>query len=257
MRQLPARFSTRSLMIAVAMVGVNLAGGSATARLHRGWENHSRGWSWWRWNEGSKRWMDIVTEEGRGLRHLEDPDTAPYVFCYDNGLIEVGGGYGTPRREVKRLVCGPTPPTLRIWSPLIASFLVTLLLVAVPLESSGMRRRGDAGGGRSLATRPWRWRIAGRRLLIATALAGLNLVAATYPRAPDPYDDRLETPMRSTADLFVKPDGGIEPRPVGGHFLVVKPDGFHGVEHFGGRIEPQMDGSYVSYDEQGTRVPFR
>ena len=108
MKRYRTRFTTRSLMIAVALVGLNLAGGIATAKLHRGWVSHTRGWSWWRWNEGSKTWEDFLSQGGRGLnRFSSEPDTNPYVYAYDNGMVEIGRGHGTPRQEITRIVTRP------------------------------------------------------------------------------------------------------------------------------------------------------
>ena len=243
-------------MIAVALVGLNLAGGIATANLHRGWVDHSRGWSWWRWDEGSRTWSDIESKEGRGLkRGWSAPEENEYIFAYNNQTIEIGLGYGTPRQVIKRIVLAPsTPTTLQICSPLIASVLLTILVLVVPQTRSGLQRCGAVPVGDLQSTvRP---RLVGRRLMIVSALVGLNLVAARHRRAPDPYDDRMETPIRSTADLLVKPDGAIVPRPVGGYFLVVKPDGFHGLKNFGGKLKSYADGTIVAYDEHGVRVSY-
>jgi len=246
-------------MIAVALVSLNLAGGIATAKLRRGWANHTRGWSWWRWNEGSKSWLEIVSKEGQGLkRGWDDPEKDEYIFAYDNQTIEIGWGHGTPRQAIKRIVRAPsTPTTLQICSPLIASVLLTVLVLVVPQTRPILQRPVAAPAGDLHSdVRPRRLRLVLRPLIIVLALFGLNLVAARYRRAPDPYDDRMETPVRSTADLFVKPDGTVEPRPVGGHFLVVKPDGFHGVKSFGGRLITYADGTAVSYDEHGVRIGY-
>jgi hypothetical protein len=246
-------------MVAVALVGLNLAGGIATAKLHRGWAKHTQGWSWWRWNEGSKTWEDFLSQGGRGLKRFSsEPDENPYVYLYDDGMVEIGRGHGTPRQEITRIVRAPsTPTTLQLWSPLIASVLLTILVFVVPLTRPDLERHGAAPAGDPLsATQPRRLRLVGGWLVIVSALVGLNLAAARYRRAPDPYDDRLESPLRSTADIFVKPDGGVEPRPVGGSFLVVKPDGFHGVKSFGGTLKSYADGTFVSYDERGVRVGY-
>jgi hypothetical protein len=262
-------------MIAVALVGLNLGGGIATAKLHRGWANHTRGWSWGRWVRDMHNYEDFLSKEGRGLKYNGlEPDKNPYVFAYDNGTIEIGRGHDTPRQEIKRIVRAPaTPTTLQIWSPMIASVLLTVLVLVVPLTRPGLQRRGAGPAGElQSAVRPRRLRLVGRRLMIVSALVGLNLVAARYRRAPDPYDDRLESPLRSTAVIFVKPVGDIEPRPLGGACLVIKPDGFHGYVSFRGRLAATDNGTavfgawvavttygtFVSYDdERGRRVRHR
>ncbi len=106
------RFATRSLMIAVALVGLNLAGAIATAKLHHGRLNlPGRGWSWLRWNQGSYTWEEVPSKEGHGLKHssLYDPDKASYIFSYYNGMIEIGRGHGTPQKVIRRIVLAPRP----------------------------------------------------------------------------------------------------------------------------------------------------
>jgi hypothetical protein len=152
----------------------------------------------------------------------------------------------------------PLPPAaaLQIWSPLIASMLLTILVLVVPRGHSGRQRPGIGSTGNSLSpARPWRPWLGVKPLTIALALVGLNLVAALHRPAPDPYDDRLETLLRSSADVYVKPDGGVEPRPWGS-FLVMKPDGYHGTVLFGGGSGIAEDGSIYSYDDHGVRIRY-
>ncbi len=173
-------------------------------------------------------------------------------------MIEIGRGHGTSRQEIKRIVLAPPPSTtLQIWFPLIASLLLTILVLVVPRGHTGRQRQGiDPTGNSFSLVRQRRLCPVARRLSAVLLLVVLNLVASLYRPAPDPYDDRLETPLRSAADLFVKPDGGIEPRPVGGTFLVMKPDGYLGLVKFGGRLEVTADGTVISYDEHGLRVCY-
>lgn len=258
MNRFRARFTTRSFMIAVALVGLNLGGGIVTAKLHHGWANRCRGWSWLRWNEGSRTWEDILVKEGACLKDcLLEPEKANYIFNYNNEMIEIGRGYGTPQKAIRRIVFGHPPATMfQIWSPLISSVLLTILVLVVPRGHPGRQRRVIDPAGDSLSpVQPRRSRLVARRLSAVLLLVGLNVMAALYRRVPDPYDDRLETLLRSTADVFVKADGGIEPRPWGS-FLVIKPDGYHGGVVFGGRREITLDGTVFSYDDHGVRVRY-
>ena len=84
--------------------------------------------------------------------------------------------------------------------------------------------------------------------MMVMALVGLNLVAALYRPAPAPFDDLLESPIRSTADLLVKPNGGIEIQPHGNP-LVMKPDGR------AGRLVLKAHGSTDSQSPTGGHGP--
>ncbi len=246
MKRLRTRFGIRSLMIAVALVGLNLAGAIAVAKHHPSWTNRGRGSSPHP-QVISRTWHSIVSKEGRGLQQSK----SSFIFLRLNGTIEIGRGiYGSPREQIKRIVLAPTAPTtLQIWSPLIASVSVTILMVVAPRKRPGSQRGGIHSNGDSLSPRWLRrlWLVV-RWLMIVMALVGLNLVATLYRPAPAPFDDLLESPIRSTADLLVKPNGGIEIQPHGNP-LVMKPDGG------AGRLVIKADGSADSQSPTGGHGP--
>ncbi len=68
MSRFRTRFTTRSLMIAVALVGLNLAGAIATAKLHHGWANHDPGLVMVGIGTRAENVADILSKEGQGLK---------------------------------------------------------------------------------------------------------------------------------------------------------------------------------------------
>ena len=245
MKRFRTRFTLRSLMIAVALVGINIAGAIATAKHYPSQSNSGRGSSDRpRRQSISKSTAFIISKEGRGWSR-----GSSFIFSRADGTIEIGRRrYGTRRTDIKRIVLPPPPPTLlQIWSPLIASILVTILVLVVACERPALQHRSvHSNGAAPTLVRLQRLWLAARWLIIVMALVGLNLVAALYRPPPDPYDDQLESPIRSSADLLVKPDGGIEIQPLGGERLVMKPDGGYEYRAFAGRIVIKADGRAVS-----------
>lgn len=226
-------------MVAVALVGLNLAGAIAAAKNHHvRFSPKVRDTSHF-----SRTWTSIETEDGRGIKSAR----RSFVFQHLNGTIEVGRGYGSPRQELERIVLAPPPTTtLQVWSPLIASVLLTILVAVVPRPPSSLPRRSlDSTGDPLLLVRQWGPGPTPRWLIAVSALVGLNLLAALY-RQPDPYDERIESPLRSTAELLAGTDGWVEIQPRGNP-LVMEPDGFRGLlTSLGGGVVIKPDGSLIS-----------
>lgn len=239
MTQARARFTTRSLMIAVALIGLNLAGAMATAKHYPKWSRQGRESSARPHPQVFKNWGVILTKEGRGLTQGRS-----FIFSYHSGKTEIGRGrYGTGRQRIERIVLRPPPPNiLQIWSPLVASTSLTILVLVVPWERRALSRWAAQPDGTvpSPARRPCLW-AAVKWLMIFAALAGLNLAAALYRGTPDPPDDELDSPIQSSADLLIKPDGAIEIRPLGKH-MMMKPDGRYESRAFSGRLVVKADG---------------
>jgi hypothetical protein len=188
------RFTIRSLIIAVALVGLNLAGGIATSRYYPRQPNVMEGWGY-----------------------------SPFRSFYGDGTVEIGRrDNGSPGRTIERVVLRPfLPTTLQIWTPLIGSVCTTVLVLVV----RGWRRRADSIGSAPSPARLPRLQLGARWLLIVMALFGLNLAAASVFRPLPRRDDQpLDHYLRHSGKLLAKGDGIIEFRPSGGTGMI-KPDG--------------------------------
>ena len=152
------------LMVAVALVSLNLAAGLETFRYYPR-------------PRPPERTMDLaVTGEGYF------GDYVKYEKHYEDGHWEGGFAHKKTGRRHRIWVRreSPRPTTLRIWSPVLFSASVTLLAIAflVPVSVA------PGGAGRSARTRT-----ALRTVCAASALLCLNLAASAL--ADETYSRRL------------------------------------------------------------------
>ena len=185
-------FTIRSLMVAVALVALNLTGAIATFKYCHGPQTPELG--------------------GFG-------GDAPRQVAEDGFIWEYGWpNTQTLRSELVYVMRVPLPPTLlRIWSPVMASASITLLVLIVWLWDWGALRRGMARDtGRAAYTRPrrlwltprwsvivipmsneefqmfcWLWLAARWMVVIIVAPIALNLAAAVSRPTPDGYKVQL------------------------------------------------------------------
>ena len=182
MRPSRVRFTTASLMLAILLLGLNLAGGLATSRYDP--ETPYPGAIMF---DGSREFPTLPDQDG--MSYVYRPDHRHVARCDGWRLVSVG------RR--------PLPPTpLRIWSPVLASVSVTLLILLVPC------RRAMRSIGLLRSTRSDRSQLVGRAprvirdLAIVLALLALNIAgAASRP-----------LPGRSSIDLDCRRMFGGVPR---------------------------------------------
>jgi hypothetical protein len=222
MQLLRSRFTIRSLIIAVAVVGTNLAGVIATSRYYPRQPNVAR----------SKGYLKRYTSQ------------------YADGTIEIGRGQaGEPGRIIERVMLRPyTPTTQQVWSPVIASVCATILVLVVPRWG----RRTHSIGNVQLA----RFRLAARWLLIVVALVGLNLSATNVFRPPLRFiDEQLQNSLISAGELLAKADGSVELRPVGGVGLF-KPDGGYEFQPAPPVVLVKADRPVEHRGPSEARVPF-
>jgi hypothetical protein len=196
MRHLRASFNVRSLLVAVAMVGVNLAGAIATSKYYPRSHFHVGGGGW-----GSA----FFFRDQYGLIYT-------YVLTYD--------ARGRALYRLKEVVREPLPPTLlHIWAPVMASVSITLLVLAGSWSgrASGERDPASIGNGERL---PFLFHLgpSARRITIAAALIGLNVAA--LPSRPPPDRSQFVLDYRAlfggtpTIIIFELDGGSVQPRPV-------------------------------------------
>jgi hypothetical protein len=112
MRLSPVRFTLRWMMVAVAIVGLNLAAAISTSRCY----------------PRPRPPSPVMVGNGRG-----------YVSYMSEGQVEYGvGNAETGYRRTRVELLRPRPTLLRIWSPVIASVVASILVLTV-------------------ATKPWAW----------------------------------------------------------------------------------------------------
>lgn len=164
------RFTIRSALIGVALLSLNLAGALATANVGGDWPRE-------RIMVGAKR--------GGDNRILEKRDEYG-VGCLYNGCFNMSDGRGSLRlTEVWR----PPLPAIRlqVWSPLIASVSITVLVLILSSWSGpagGVAPDAGAGrrAGRSTARTAARW------VLLIVSLIALNVAGAVHRPGFDLYE---------------------------------------------------------------------
>jgi len=183
MRGLSVRFTIRSMVIAVALVALNLAGAIATWRCYP-----------------EKQIVQMTND--RGLRHYnEDADGN---MRFDLGKLRTGERLvGVVRRR--------RPPTLvQIWSPVIASASITLLVLLVPFGRSASWHRSPLSNvGGHPPTRLARGWFAARWATIVAALIGLNITGAVYRPLLDPSEQRPASDVYFGGSMFLDEAGNF------------------------------------------------
>lgn len=176
------RYSIRSLAVAVALAGINLAGMLTTAKffprefppLGMGW---GKGWGACYTNEQGETFLSRRGPlQGRG----EPPvvDAAKQVEASLRRQADPDDGLRLVLVEIR-----PLPPGLvAIWAPVIASVSITLLVLFVPWgRPSG--ERGPSPPATQASRSPAKVSVA-RWIVIVVALVGLNLAGAVYRPPP-------------------------------------------------------------------------
>jgi hypothetical protein len=190
-----ARFTIRSMIIAVALVGLNLAGAIAM------------------WNSIPPPEQAVTLRIGPQLRPADDEDG-------DRNLRLELGRFATGEALV-RVVRGARqrPNLMEIWSPLIASASLTLLVVTVATERAAYRHRVNSSPAGSYPLSQLHGVFTKvRRATIVAALVALNVVAAIHRPLPVPRE-RGRTPneffdltgffAKDGSHFFKRPDGGL------------------------------------------------
>jgi hypothetical protein len=168
MRRLSVRFTIRSMVIATALVAVNLAGVMAT------WKAYP-----------STR---ITHRVGLG------PQLSPYLDDDGSDIRAHLGTFENGQTLVRLVKPPPRPGLLEILSPVIGSASITLLAAVVALGRRAARRastslNGDSGHS-TRSARAWR---GARCVGIVAGLIGLN-VAGLVASAIGQHDERLLPP---------------------------------------------------------------
>lgn len=178
MRRTKLQFTLGTLILTVALVGINLAAAIATS-AHYPRER--------RFPKTSGSWGETTDVDARGNISISWEDRR------------------TKRSRLVRVVKYPPPPNLMaVWSPIVASaslsVLVLVLLTWSPPSLSDDARSPRGGRG----TLPWSGVGAvSRSVLIVVSLVGLNVAAVTYrspPRSTDPWSEgyRLPDPVHQS-----------------------------------------------------------
>ena len=246
------RFTLRSLLVAVALVALNLGGAIASPR---------------------KDWSEQRYVSGVGSYYRDGRPEYGLTCVYDGNARQTNGRIIYKLWSVGR---GLSPLTLlQAWSPVIASVSITLLVLAVRFWDAGTVRRSNPpqSGGVAPTRRPrerlalrlmaiiiamialtfissvfrpiafvyrlsitvvvftvclWDWgerwhrmRLLARWVIIVTALIALNLVGAVAPPPLNLYEidwtDRLPRPPRGFGILFAgdfRPSPPLPPQPI-------------------------------------------
>ena len=176
------RFTTRSLMLAVMLVGLNLAGALATFSYY------------------PTQQLGLGEKNNLSAPTIGHTDEHGLTYTYRERRSErPGWRMSDPRRgwrmtELRRI---PVPPTLlQIWSPIMASFSISLLIVLVPIGRTGLRRRAAATDhDRSGGSEQWSRRlIATRVIAVVLALIVFNVAGAGSGPRPEPSYIPLQYP---------------------------------------------------------------
>jgi hypothetical protein len=148
MRRHHSGVTTRSLILAVALVALNLAGVVATSKFYPRREIQTGGHG-----------------NGRGFENYKADSS-----------IEIGSGNAETGYRLERVVrCLPPPSLLQVWSPVVACAAFTLLVPVVP------GRRVFRGTSRTLRSRAM---AAARWTTILAALIAMNVACFVYRPLP-------------------------------------------------------------------------
>ena len=185
------QLAIQSMMVVVVLVALNLGAAIAVSKTH-------------------PRERVLAT---RDAAHLQGPRIKDY-FLYGltcRFLEFMPPGATSP--EVDRVVQDPLPETLpQIWSPVIASASVTLLVLGLSL-SSPLTRRGCAKSrvAESPTAEPWGWWQVTRWATIAIALVGLIFAAVVHRPPWEPSGSELAREYFKRSGVYlIKSDGDFE-----------------------------------------------
>jgi hypothetical protein len=173
MRSSRLRFTTRSLMLAVLLAGLNLAGALATSSYY------------------PRQQLVLGDLNNFSARTIGHTDEHGLTYTYQvRGSEKPGWRMSDPRRgwRMSELRRDPVPPTLlQMWSPIMASVSISLLILLIPFGSRASGRRSapindDRGGG---SGRWSRWLIAARMIAVVLALILFNVAGAVSGPRPE------------------------------------------------------------------------
>jgi hypothetical protein len=230
-RRLRARFTLRSMIIAVFLVVLNIAGIIATLNSYPRKPHRS--------GSGNLGPANVVRDA--------------------NGITSIYAKVAGTGYRLAEVLREPLPPTLlQIWSSVIASTSITLLVFLVPWAppASPQRNTSSQDEGDQPTRLP---RFAVRWVTIGVSLIGLNVAGAVSRPPPD----RSELPLNyrnlfggTPRTLIVTIDGSIAQRcPVDGTDVVSPPDDGDADRVNEGTIDYRMDGSIVAYAGRPGQVP--
>ena len=185
MRTLHSRFTIRSLLILVAVVGLNLAGAIISCG-------------------NLQKLNPALVDDGLHVRPPQETD-ADGNTVFDLGKLDTGERLV---RRVQRLP--PQLATLEIWSPVVACVSITVLVLAAPIALSRSRHGSELTtvDGPGCARLPSHW-LAILRATIAVALVGLNIAGAASRQIMDPTEQRQARFQRFDQLTFFDGRGGF------------------------------------------------
>lgn len=176
------RLSTRWLLLAIAVIGLNLAGAVTTSRYYP-IEPISVG----------------VDDYGRG---------APWFVS--DGSIHVHRTVSRKGKPMVRVLYRRLPlTTTQIWSPALACASITVLAITVSSRfpaQYGQVRPSSRGRGTWLRHR--RARSVIRWMAIVSALIGLTFAGAAYRPPPDHLDEDIARKLSDITDIAIDIEGG-------------------------------------------------
>lgn len=165
MRHADFRWSVRSLLVAVGLIGLNV-GGAVTA------------------SKGPRAEPIRVGGDDHGLEG---------IWFLSDGSIYSTRADGTGEKSVVRILYRRLPPTtLQIWSPLLATVAISILAIAVPIGFSARHQRGRLSShDRAALSRIDPVRGLVRWVVIGAGLIALNFAGAAYRPPPDRFDTEI------------------------------------------------------------------
>jgi hypothetical protein len=240
------RFAIQSVMVAVALVALNLAGAIAVSKTR-------------------PREFVVEPHASFGRTWVRDfPEDALRCFFMQHGRT----------MEVKRALQEPANETLlQTSSPVIASSSITLLVLGLSL-SNPLARLGGATSkvDETSSTRPSAWRQVMCWALIAIALLGLNFAATCYLPPLEPSEADLARHYFQGGFYLIKAGGGFGlQRPSSEHLIfsssrvpgpdqTLSPLGVRNAESHGIKVATvvlRTDGSILGYDGRPGDVTSR
>ncbi len=191
MRWPGVRLAVRSLLVAVALIGSNLAAVVAAWRYYPvettpvGGEDYGSGAKW------------LLSDGSIHVHQRLDQRTGP--------------------RPMVRILYRRLPPTaIQIWSPVLAAAAITILVISVPIGFPARRR--DSSHTRETGSRTGRVRAVFRWVIIGLALITLNLAGAAYRPPAYPNDQEVWKKLTSVLDIIIDDKGDVYDMALPGKF---------------------------------------